>query len=152
MYVGVQGWDVMSETVHVAGFEKEASTDWENHGDVNPFDNGGRFVRFDGDGFQVVETEVRQRPREGATHQEFNFYHVPLRLLAPKGARSGDLASIADAHGVRSYETLVASTSLETIATDLACNHLGSLDHRIVEDDEAAYWEALGQEGVPSDV
>lgn len=70
-------------------------TEWENYGDVNPEQHGGMFIRWEGNGWHVIETRKLgvDVPEDigppDATHVVFDYYFYPDDVFVGENPSNG---------------------------------------------------------------
>lgn len=81
---------------------------WENYGDVNPEQHGGRFIRWEGNGWHVIETrKIGEAVPEdigapGDTHVAFDSYFYPEDVFQggnPQNGLTDDMMRIVESLG-----------------------------------------------------
>jgi hypothetical protein len=122
--------------------EIRPSTDWVNHGDVNPRDHGGRFIKWTGSMWAVIETRPPGMLPDGLSTDQHMIEEIavyPSDMWVGGDPDNGPTDFLQDRIGVMagydSYPQAMLETAPEYWVVEYISYHGGSRTDWVEDDD-----------------
>lgn len=129
----------------------EPETDWVNYGDVNPRAHGGRFIKFDGSAWELIETRPPDTLPDGLTTDEHLVqygYVYPEDIWIDGDPDEGPTdwleRTIHEVHGYDSYEQAMLEAPVEYWVADWLSYYGGGRDEFIPDSNWNTWLENRG--------